>query len=344
MRNSYLEASCTLSVDDEAAMLLASELAKGWPRLHIYRRSNGANDAALVFNGHLAPITATAEVGSTLTITARSPFARLLGGGSGGGRFSVGGVYTAQDAGSIVDGLLVETNFAGDTGLAIGNVEPTRLRDLTHPFGQSIGEAIVNLSAMLDGFDFRERFVYTATAPTAPMAHLDIYASLGVDQPGARFEYGEDTLANLRAVGVTIAQPVNIVQLSGAHGLAAYVTDSASVLTYGAWPIFKSFPSISVQSTLDARAAALLRPRPVKTYAMTPDPTAPKPWDDFYLGDTGHLHIDRGALQETTAVRINAFTVVVDDDGLESAEIPDPRSPDEEDTLHAAVEVEVTAP
>jgi hypothetical protein len=42
-------------------------------------------------------------------------------------------------------------------------------------------------------------------------------------------------------------------------------------------------------------------------------------------------------------VRTNAITLVVEDDGIETSEIPDPRSPDDGDALHATVDVEVMA-
>jgi hypothetical protein len=48
-------------------------------------------------------------------------------------------------------------------------------------------------------------------------------------------------------------------------------------------------------------------------------------------------------LQINTPVRVNAFTVVADDNGLESAEIADPATPDEEAMLTANLEVEVVA-
>lgn len=112
------------------------------------------------------------------------------------------------------------------------------------------------------------------------------------------------------------------MRLLGADGLTSTARDYPSELAYGYWPITKSYPSISVQATLDDRALSLLRPTPIKTVTMTPESNAPKPWDDFYLGDTVSLYANRGSIQESTPVRVNAFTVLVDDNGIESSEIP----------------------
>jgi hypothetical protein len=336
-RNAYAEATATLSVDDAAASLIANELQTGWPRLRCYRRTPGANTSALVFNGYFAPLVEQAEVGSTVQITARSPFARLVGASSSGQPLTASQTYTATDAGAIAGALLTSGTA---TGLAPGTTEATKLRDITYPIGQNTGDAITNLSAMLDGFDFVERFVDTP----ATLARLDIYARLGTDRPGARFEYGESTLANLRSVGRTTAPPINYVLLLGADGLFSIASDAGSIATYGYWPLTKSYASISVQGTLDDRATSMLRTKPIRTVSMTPETTAPRPFDDYYLGDTVPLNINRASMRQIATARINAFSVLIDDEGNEASEIADPQSPEDEAAIRASIEVEVIAP
>ena len=348
-RNTYAEARAVVSVDDEAAWLIGNELRTGWPRLRVYRHTETANQASLIFNGHLAPILAQAEEGSTLQIVARSPFARL-GDGPGTGRPLPALTYSATDAGAVAFDILANVNASSPTGLAPGNiVNATKTRDITYPVGTVAGEAIIRLSQVQDGFDFSERFVHTElqmpgvpTSPEATMAYLDIYARLGSDQPNARFEYGKNTLlSNVRSASEIVSQPINRVVLTGANGIVSDVSDANSIATYGQYPLIRSFPSISIQATLDDRAYSLLRSKPVVTVQMVPESSAPKPWDTFYVGDTGYLLIDRGFMQVNTAVRINAFTVNIDENGLESSEIQDPLTPDEEATLRASLEVEV---
>lgn len=335
-RNSYAEASSTLGVDDGAAVLLADELKVGWPRLKVYRRSEGAAESVLAFYGHMAPLVMQAEQEGALQLLARSPFARLTP--STGGRSMPDRTFTQVDAGQIVANVLGVNNTLDHTGLAIGNVEPTKLRDITYPFGYSIGDATMNLSRMLDGFDFAERF-----ADEHPvMAYLDILARQGGELPGVSFQYGAETLANVRAVSSTIAPPVNLVVLTGADGLTAVVSDEASRQTYGQWELVRSFPSISVYETLLDRAYSLLRPRPVQTVAFTPESNAPQPWGAYALGDTVGLYANRGAIQIDAQVRVNAFRVVVDDNGYEAVEVQDPATPDEESFIRAGLEVEVT--
>ncbi|MEJ7787494.1 MAG: hypothetical protein WKF96_22040, partial [Solirubrobacteraceae bacterium] len=49
----------------------------------------------------------------------------------------------------------------------------------------------------------------------------------------------------------------------------------------------------------------------------------------------------RGAFVEDVRVRINAFSVVIDDSGYEAFAIEDPRTPGEEPSIVGAVEVEI---
>jgi hypothetical protein len=147
----------------------------------------------------------------------------------------------------------------------------------------------------------------------------------------------------VRSVGRTTAPPVNRVFLTGADGMTSDKSDAGSIATYGEWTLTKSYSSLSVQATLDDRALSLLRPRPIRTLTLTPDPSAPRPFDDYSLGDTVHLYVDRGSMQEDAAVHVNAFTILVDDDGLEASEIVDPRTPDDEAAIRASLEIEIAA-
>jgi hypothetical protein len=192
---------------------------------------------------------------------------------------------------------------------------------------------------MLDGFDFTERFVNE----TGVMAYFDVYAHLGSDQTNALFQHGAGTLANVRSVTQTTAPPINYTQVLGGNGQQSGQQDLPSQATYGYYPIKRDFQSIITQSVLDDRALSLLRLKPIVTVGLVPETNAPRPFDDFYLGDTVHAYVDRGALQINTPVRVNGFTVVIDDNGVESAEIADPFTPDEEAAITAGLEVEVVS-
>lgn len=344
-RNWYSEATCTISVDDAMATTLNTALASGWPRLRLYRRAVGAATAALVFYGWLAPIVASAEVGSTLQIVARSPFARHLGMACFGDSLNLSvATRAAQSRFLLSHGTSPLPPAAMGLNVGTDTTSAITSSSILTPSGTDIGQRIVDYTKQLGAdFDFNERF--NATAVSADLAFFDTTDSLGSDKPNAKFEYGETTLANLRAAQVITSPPINYVIVFGANGLGSRQQNAGSQTTYGIWGIpggAVTLPQITDQVTLDARANALLRPNPVKTFQMTPDATAPKPWDDFFIGDTVHVYANRGGLQlASVGARVNAFTVVIDDEGLEQSSIPDPVSPEEEAFIHAGLTVEL---
>jgi len=344
-RNTLSEATCTISHEDEAASLLWTALMNtGVPTLRCYRR--GANDTIAVdrFNGYLAPFAEDAEEQATLSLVFRSPFGRLIGDGSTSGRFLVPELapFVAVDAGQIAKALIDAANADSFTGLATtGAIIPSKIRNRTYPLGQNIGQAVINLTNVLDGFDFVETPV---DGGGTTLAALSIAPSMGVDRPDVRFEYGADTLANVRKVSRTVAPPVNVAMVIGANGLTSVKTDEASIAVYGKWPTLISQTDVTEQATLDDKAWALLRPKPTRVIQFTPDPAlAPLPWDDYVLGDTCRFFARRGALAEDVAVKINAFSVVIGTEGEESFAIADPLTPDGAATLQSSLSVEVTS-
>lgn len=341
-RNRYAEAGCTLSHEDDAAGLLLGALSNtGLPRLRAFRKAVGASVAVERFNGVLVPFGEQAEETATLSPVFRSPLSVLNGDGSGRGRFvtAAGGLsYTATDAGAIGANLLATANAQGATGLVIGTVEATKLRDRTYPVGTNLGTALENLTSVLDGFDLEE-------VATSAGATLNIRAALGVTRSSARFEYGAGTLANCRGMSRTTEPPANTVFVVGANGLTSTYSDAASVAKYGAWYLKAEFLDVSEQATLDDKARALVRPFPVKTLSFVPElalDSCPKPFDDFGLGDTVPFFARRDALVEDSLVRVNGFTIVVDDNGFESVTVDDPSTPGEDAVLRASLTVEVT--
>ena len=183
-------------------------------------------------------------------------------------------------------------------------------------------------------------------APGITQGQFTVYAAQGSARPGAKFEYGQGTIANCAALHRQTVPPVNSVTIIGANGLTSTKVDTASKAKYGFFPVQQQFTDVAEQATIDDKANALLRPNPVKTLDFTPDPRlAPAPWDDYWIGDTVYFYANRGALVEGPApVRVNQITVAIDPDtGLEAAAIPDPLSPDDERTIRASLQTEVVA-
>lgn len=342
-RNSYAESTFTLSHEDDAAQLLLDALASGIPTLKVYRRAPGDSTFTLRFNGYLAPFTEQAEEQATLSLVFRSPFARLSGDGSERGRFTAASVpFTAQDAGQIAKSLIDTTNADSFTGLATtGTIETTVSRDRTYQFA-NVGESIVNLTNVQNGFDFDETFVASGTT----LAQFNVHASLDQTRPTALFQYGPETINNVRSMSRTTQPPINSVVVLGANGLFGVASDAGSIATYGKWYTQVSASDVTEQATLNAKAMALLRPDPVKTVEFQPDfalESCPQPWDDFWIGSGVPFYARRGALEEDVTVRINSVTVPVDENGFEATEISDPLTPEEEASIKANLSVEVVA-
>lgn len=334
-RNSYAEARLTISHEDVAATLLWDALrTTGIPRLKAYRRSFGLA-AVKVFDGWLAPFQESAEEAATMALVFRSPFWRLYGDGSASGRFlSAALSYTAIDAGQIAKGLIDATAY---TGLATtGTIAATVARDRSYAIGANIGQSVANLTNINGGFDFIERYADSG------MAVFDVVATAGTDKSATvRFQYGRDTMANVRQMDRIVTSPVNVAQVTGGVNLVSTQVHAASRTKYGDWPTLRSYPDIIEQATLDARATALLRPEPVRLIRFSPEPAlAPRPLEAFDLGDTVSFLARRSALTESVSVRVNGFTIVVDEQGREVYEIEDPAAPDEDATMQASMSVE----
>jgi hypothetical protein len=337
-RNWYAEAQLTLSHEEPAAAAFLNVWSAGGAgatQLRAYR--NGT----LRFVGWSAPFDEQSSDSSVMNLVFRSPFWRLIGDGSQTGRVTTAPVtYTATDAGTIAVALVALANAQGSTGLSTsgGTLNTSVNRTITYPSDTNIGQAIVNLSNVQSGFDFRERW-----SATVPGAILDIkYPLFGTVQTGKTFEYGQTTRNTVSQFSRSNENPINAVRVVGANGLIGTASDSSSQTSYGYFPLSVQMSNISDQTTLNERAAALLRVAPIKTVRFVPEGlNAPKPFDDYDLGDTVRVYARRSALLEDLAVRINGFTVVVDENGNETSSIEDPLSPDDQSRLYASLSTEV---
>jgi hypothetical protein len=360
-RNHFTEAQLVLSHKDAACGLLL-EAAEGgpMPTMRAYRRSTGQVNGTLRFNGYLAPFTEQLEENTLLTATFRSPFGRLYGDGtSGTGRYTRNSLVAEEkDAGLIAASLIwlyggagivggtdgtfneakyEETSFAG---LGIGIVEPTVNRTITYPYA-NVGQAIINLSECVGGFDFDETFVEAGEE----LARFNTYISQGTTRPAALFQYGPGTLANVTGIEVTSGNPVNVIKLIGPKGLFAEKENAASVARYGRWYYEQQMTDATSQEVLEARCTALLRETPIRTIALKPDlaePSCPQPFDDFWLGDTVNFYGHRYTFTEELSPRVDEINLTIDENGNETAAIPDPFTATDQspDLLHTVLKAQ----
>lgn len=356
-RNTYTEASCTISYEDDAGVRLWSALKRGQPRLKAYR------DGVLRFNGRLAPFQTDFDTDtSVVQLVFRSPFAQLLGEGDQRGRYTKNYLEaSSQDAGEIAADLIrmyagagtvgdstvftdadgaVLVAESGYLGLDVGDIEATVDRDRIYQY-QNVGDAISGLSTPLDGFDFYEDWQDDGLH----MADFVVVGEQGQDRPGVTFRYGETTRVNVSGVSETVEPPINVVRVFGAYGFSSTATNAQSVGTFGEEWLQATFSDVYDQAGLDDKAQALLRPNRVVTLSWTPElglPDCPRFLDDYGLGDTVYFYGRQGAWERKASARVNAATIVIDENGYESVAIPDALDPEGERVQKAMLTVEVT--
>jgi hypothetical protein len=197
----------------------------------------------------------------------------------------------------------------------MGTIEPTVTRDRTYEHKQVAG-AIVDLTNVQGGFDFEVVPVDSG----ATIGQFNVYAHQGIDRSNGPeavvFEFGPGTIGNVQKVSRQTQTPLNRVRMLGANGLVSEKSDPVSEAKYGTLMDVLQATDVSEQATLDAQAQAALRPDPIRVIGFTPDPEiAPKPWDDYWLGDTVRFRADLGSLQLDIAVRVNGIQLQIDSDG-----------------------------
>lgn len=332
-RNNYHTANLTLSIEDaEYSTLLTYLQATGIPVLRAYR------DQVLRFSGHLYPISEDAEETGLATLEFRSPLAWLFERRYTGLPYQ----YVAQD--QMLLAQFVIANLTYGVGAAVGSYTSSGVtRDLAIKAGDNIGDLLLSLTRLSNGIEFIE--VPTTVGGYGASSSISLlYPTAGTDRPAARFEYGADTLANVRHVHRTILRPVNDAYVEGANGIVGHAQDLASQALYNVHQAYESMTDVSLTAQLNARATSLLRPVPSRLITFTPDPAlAPKPFDEWTIADTCRFFARRGAMLEAASVRVNSFTLAVDDNGREAFDIPDPDSVDEDQRLLARMETEITA-
>lgn len=320
-RNQPRQAQITLAHSDREAANLFDLLGNGVPQLRYYR------DGTLRLSAYLTAIDEKLSEdegdGDQLVAVFKDPFGRLLGDGSETGlHMPVDATYTAVDQGDIGWNLIATLNAVDDTGIREGTIDPTVDRDRTYEAGKNIGEALVQLTEVLDGPDI-EFLPLDPTAEDGKLAEYTVHDSQGQVQDDLLWGYGPGTMANVRQVERKITPPINRVRLTTSDGLVSTQTDAASIARYGEWPVVRSEPNdVSVQGTLDSRAMEMLRPTWVKVLTFVPDQTlAPQPFDDFWLGDTGKFKAQDGSFVETFEPRVNGITITEGPDGDEAHEL-----------------------
>ena len=306
-RNGGRQGEVTLTHDDHEAGRLLELLGNGVPQLRYIR------DGQLRLSAYLTNLDedVSEEGEDRLTAIFRDPYGRALGDGSGPGRILTSDLsVTGRDQGLIGWDLFAAAGALGETGLRLGAVEPTVPRDRSYTAGKNVGEGLHQLTEVLGGFDF-DILPLDPTRNDGKLGEYTATARQGQDRPELIWGFGAATMANVTRVERKLTPPVNRVRMVTTDGLVVEVLDQDSLDRYEEWAIAASAPSdISATETLEQRARDLLRPRWVRATKFTPDPDLrPRPFDHYWLGDTGRFRADHGALQEATRPRLNAISI-----------------------------------
>lgn len=314
-RNGAFTSEVALDIESDEASLLVRALRDGYPRLKLWV-DTGNDPKPLVANAPWAPMKATGPDDKDLANTLSAAFAspqRLLD------RRATDGVRTfaATDQGLIMWTLVNETNVnEGSTGIRIGTIEPTVARDRTYEDKQ-IGSALTEMSQVDGGPDFEIEPVDEGTVCGAFNVMGRQGNDLSTGENAVIFEYGPGTIGNVSHYDGETRDVVNKARVIGANGLRGTATDAASIAVYGTHmnpP--EQMLDVSEQSTLDAKARALLQPAPVQVVAFDPDPVlAPQPIIDYWLGDTVRFRARHGCINVDLAVRVNVIQLAVDQEG-----------------------------
>lgn len=200
----------------------------------------------------------------------------------------------------------------------------SQLRDRTYDPGKLVGEAVEQLSEVLNSFWFRIDPVDGVAGTQGEFVTL--YPDSGSTRPTCLFEYGDETSGTIETYEVQVLLPRNRVTARGAlvggdaasTQLTSVFQDDDSILEYDLYDDEVSFSDVSEQTTLDQHAAEELRPAPIKTYSFVPLPgRGPMLWDDFDVGDIISFRILNGAFEEAGTGRVTACTVKASDNGAE---------------------------
>lgn len=326
-RSSTPEAHFELDLEHDDAAVLEEALSElsggGLPLLRAFRVEEQESGGEIAVCRFCGPITSRDEQAgaATINVVARGAFEVLEG------RFTDAAYEAALTPGGeiVQDVITINEGIDGLTGLTYGTLEVTEAVDVSYEPFKRLSEVVSDLA---DGFDFEVVPLADDAGAGTELGRLDIYASQGTDRPAALFGYGEGTVGNCTDASRTTLKPVNKVYVTGVDGLFGYAEDAASIAAHGVWTAVESMSDVDSQDILDARAQGLLVPAPQRAIKFTPDPTrldgageesTPKPWDDYWLGDTVRASVRKGSFQYDGAPRIDGIAIEIDDQGFETS-------------------------
>lgn len=319
-------------------------------------RTDNSGTRTLAFNG---PVVSAEEAGDgtneTIAVTAAGPFwrltKRLIPTSKNVAGASYGTAGSPIDLGYIAQQLILpEVNGASGTsftGIDIGTYAASKNGWVAGWSLKPVAEAIAELSAQINSFEFRVR-------PTLPTAYanspanwpriglLDVAPTIGASRPNAIFEYGTDR-ANVASYSRSVSRdsiltkgvmsvsgwPDSVDSTTAIPPVPKYTLRdreaSGEVLSRGMFEESLSDAGV-LDDTLrdgmiDFHLAYRKNPRQIVTFQPAQN-SKPTPLVDYDVGDTVRARaVVGGSLRFDAAFRIWGATFNVDENGNENVEL-----------------------
>lgn len=170
------------------------------------------------------------------------------------------------------------------------------LRDRTEDYyiwkAKNLGEALRQLAAVEDGFDFAMEYTLNTTTDRIDKAIKLFYPTKGRDT-GFVFEYERDRATNILKRG--FSDPIDFAWTGDGWGSGNDATRLRSIYVdetlRGIYPPYEASPSwssVTEQATLDEHTAGAFArtKRPLRLPQWQVDPDASPSWGDWVTGDT----------------------------------------------------------
>ena len=251
--------------------------------------------------------------------------------------------YTEKDQTAIIADLIARTLLDSvflNPKITIGSVPSTFAnggsRNITYQQFQNIGQAIINMANVENGFDFHVdpvtllfNMYHSLIAPDVPGMTI---RGRGDHRRNTVFGYkwGPSNIARLKRVK-DASKVVNDEYVLGQFGLGNQ-TDAGSIAEYGKLTQQASLSDVVSPTILKSYAAAQVaifsQPQSIYSFDVLPYSTeidVPQPFDDFDIGDVVGLGANYGRVKVPAAgsgpnalpVRLFAFDIEIGEEGQE---------------------------
>lgn len=229
--------------------------------------------------------------------------------------------YSSTDQLTIARDLIDQMEaFNGSLGIINTSETSTSgvLRDREYSWWlrKNYGEAIDQLAAVNDGFDFRYALSYQSGVPTVEF--VTSYPKIGRSTSFV-FDLGSNVeLLSFQRDGASMANEVDALgEGEGPNKLIKTATSPSTLATYPLLQSVVSFTDVTSETTLGTHAQFVLARglHPIDQYTVRLAPSGPPTFGAYLVGDRVNLRGEFGYLSVDDTFRITSISVSVGGDG-----------------------------